>query len=164
MQKMLLVDQEKCTGCRTCETVCSAKHEGASNPMRSRVFVVKREQEGFMMPFMCQQCIDAPCMAACPVKALSRKEEMGDVSLNYDRCIGCKLCMTVCPFGGMGFDTIGKKVIKCDFCDGDPVCARFCSTKAIQFLDASVVHMQKRKALSEKLPDALRNYRIAGME
>lgn len=115
MQKMLLVDQEKCTGCRACEAVCSAKHEGACNPMRSRVYVVKREWEGFMMPFMCQQCLDAPCVAACPMKALSRKEELGDVKLNYDRCIGCKLCITVCPFGGMGFDPIGKKVLMCDF-------------------------------------------------
>ena len=116
MQKMLLVDQEKCTGCRTCEAVCSAKHEGASNPSRSRIQVVKWEWEGFMMPFMCQQCNDAPCVNACPVKALGRNETLGQVDVDYDRCIGCKLCIAVCPFGGMGYDPIDNKVIKCDFC------------------------------------------------
>ena len=155
MQKMLIIDQSKCTGCRACETVCSAKHEGESNPARSRVNVVKWEWEGFMMPFMCQQCLDAPCVAACPVKALSRQEEMGDVKVNYDRCIGCKLCMTVCPFGGMGFDAVAKKVIKCDFCDGDPMCAKFCATQAIRFVDASVVNLQKKKILAHKLPETL---------
>jgi Fe-S-cluster-containing hydrogenase component 2 len=164
MQKMLLVDQEKCTGCRACEAVCSAKHEGATNPMRSRVKVVKWEWDGFMMPFTCQQCEDAPCLVSCPVKALSREEKLGRVVHNSERCIGCRLCVTVCPFGGMGFDPIGKKVIKCDFCDGDPVCARFCSTQAIKFVDASVVDMQKKKALAGKLLETLRSYRFAGHE
>ena len=164
MQKMLLVDQEKCTGCRACEAVCSAKHEGASNPMRSRVKVVKWEWDGLMMPLSCQQCDDAPCLVSCPVKALSRDEELGRVVHNSERCIGCRLCVTVCPFGGMGFDPIGKKVIKCDFCDGDPVCARFCSTQAIRFVDASVVDMQKKKALAGKLLETLRSYRFSGHE
>jgi len=35
------------------------------------------------------------------------------------------MCVTACPFGAMSFDSIGKKVIKCDLCDGDPQCVRF---------------------------------------
>jgi len=157
---MLLIDQEKCTGCRTCEAVCSAKHEGASNPARSRIHVVKWEWDGFMMPLSCQQCQDAPCVAACPVKALSRDEEFGRVVNNYDRCIGCRLCVTVCPFGGMGYDSIGKRVIKCDFCDGDPACARFCSTQAIRFLDASRANLEKKRAVTESLPERMKRFKI----
>ncbi|MBW1668075.1 MAG: 4Fe-4S binding protein [Deltaproteobacteria bacterium] len=56
MQKVLLIDEEKCTGCRLCEAVCSAGHEGASNPSRSRIHVIKREWQGFMMPFICLCC------------------------------------------------------------------------------------------------------------
>ena len=157
---MLLIDQEKCTGCRTCEAVCSAMHIGASNPSRSRIHVVKWEWDGFMMPFACQQCQDAPCVVACPVKALSRDEKLGRVLHNSDRCIGCRLCVTVCPFGGMGYDSIARKVIKCDFCDGDPVCARFCSTRAIQFVDASKANLLKTRAIAESLPETMKKFKI----
>lgn len=147
MQKILIVDPEKCTGCRTCETVCSAKHEGVTNPWRSRVNVMKLEWEGVMIPFFCQQCQNAPCVAVCPVNALSHDEEYGRVKIDRDRCIGCRFCMVVCPFGGMGWDPIANKVIKCDFCDGDPTCVRFCSTQAIRFMDASEVKLAKTRAL-----------------
>ncbi len=153
MQKMLIVDSKKCTGCRTCETVCSAKHEGMSSQSRSRIHVIKWEWEGFMMPFYCEQCQDAPCMAACPVKSLSRDEEYGRVIIDRDRCIGCKLCVAVCPFGGMGWDPIANKVIKCDFCGGDPTCVRFCSTQAIRFVDASKVNLEKKRAVAANLPE-----------
>ncbi len=153
MQKMLLVDSRKCTGCRTCEIVCSAQHEGASDPSRSRIHVVKWEWDGFMMPFSCQQCQDAPCVVVCLLKALSRDEEYGRVVHNRDKCIGCKLCVVVCPFGGMGWDAMASRVIKCDFCDGDPACARFCSTQAVRFVDASDVNLEKQRALAATLSD-----------
>ena len=160
MQKILVVDQEKCTGCRTCEAVCSAKHEGASNPIRSRIHVVKWEWDGFMVPFMCQQCQDAPCVAVCQVNALFRDEEFGRVGIDYDKCIGCKLCITACPFGGMGFDDVDRKMIKCDFCDGDPACVSFCSTGAIAFEDASDVSLKKKKEAIKNLPVSMMKYRI----
>jgi len=154
MQKMLIVDSEKCTGCRTCETVCSATHEGVTNPSRSRIHVVKWEWERLLMiPFFCEQCQDAPCIVTCPFKALSRDEEYGRVVHNGDKCIGCKLCVAMCPFGGMGWDPIANKVIKCDFCDGDPACVRFCSTQAIRFVDASNVNLEKKRAVAATLPD-----------
>ena len=158
MQKMLLVDQEKCTGCRTCEAVCSARHAGASNPVRSRIQVVKWEWEGFMMPFMCQQCREAPCVNACPVRALGREDVLGRVEVDYERCIGCKLCITVCPFGGMGYDPVDNKVIKCDFCGGDPLCVRFCSTGAITFVNASEASLRKKREAILNLPERMNRY------
>jgi len=49
-EKVLVVDQQKCTGCRLCELVCSVFHTGTSNPSRSRVKVVKWEDVGFYLP------------------------------------------------------------------------------------------------------------------
>ena len=46
MDKVLTVDFEKCTGCRLCEQVCTVMHDGVSNPARSRIKVVKWEDEG----------------------------------------------------------------------------------------------------------------------
>jgi len=155
MQKMLLIDYKKCTGCCTCEIVCSAQHEGENNPSRSRIHVVKWDWDGFMMPFACLQCEDAPCISVCRFKALSRDEEFGMVEIDEDRCIGCKLCVAICPFGGMAWDSMASKVIKCDFCDGDPACVRFCTTQAIRFVDAAQVHLEKQRSIIETIPERI---------
>jgi len=150
MAKVLTIDYDKCTGCRLCEVVCSVKHEGVSNPARSRIKIVKWEWEGRYFPISCQQCLSAPCVAVCPVRATSRDEEMARVSVDYDICIGCRMCVAVCPFGGIAFDSLGKRVIKCDLCDGDPRCVRFCETGAIQYVDAGNVSAEKQRAAAEK--------------
>jgi len=150
-----MLDYEKCTGCRTCELVCSVKHEGAANPSKSRIKVVKWEWEGLYVPMACQQCVDAPCLEVCPVKAISRDETMNRVQVNYDACIGCRMCVATCPFGAMGFNIDAKKVFKCDFCDGDPQCARFCETKAAQYVESSQVNSAKQMTAAERFKSAL---------
>ena len=45
MQKMLIVDSEKCTGCRLCEVACSAGHDGISNPLKARIHIVKMDDD-----------------------------------------------------------------------------------------------------------------------
>jgi len=62
MSKVLAINYEKCTGCRLCELVCAVKHDGVSNPERSRIKVMKWESQGLYIPMSCQQCQDAPCM------------------------------------------------------------------------------------------------------
>ncbi|MFZ7110743.1 MAG: 4Fe-4S binding protein, partial [Desulfatiglandales bacterium] len=37
MAKVLRIDYKRCTGCRTCEMVCTAYHYGVLNPMKSRI-------------------------------------------------------------------------------------------------------------------------------
>ncbi len=150
MAKVLVIDYEKCTGCRICEQVCTVKHEGVVNPSRARVKVIKWESEGRYVPMSCQQCESAPCMSICPVKAISRDENLNRVMVDYDVCIGCRMCVAICPFGAMKFDTQAQKVIKCDFCDGDPQCARFCEVDAIQYLDAGAQNIVKQVAVADK--------------
>ena len=156
MEKILIVDHEKCTGCRLCEMVCSVKHTGVNNPARSRIHVIKWQWEGFELPMVCQQCEEAPCIAVCPKDALSRDHVLGRVELNYDLCIGCKMCVTACPFGGMGIDTVARQVIKCDLCDGDPTCVRFCDPDALQFVPATSVNLMKKRDAGLKLSEVMK--------
>ncbi len=151
MAKVLNIDYHKCTGCRTCEMVCSAKHDGVLNPMRSRIKVMKWETEGLYVPMSCQQCQDAPCMNVCPVKAILKDEELGRVQVDYDVCIGCRSCVAVCPFGAMSFNVIDRRVFKCDLCDGDPQCVRFCDVKAVEYIDADAIAIDKKRDAANRL-------------
>ena len=158
MKKVLMVDHSKCTGCRLCEVVCSVKKNGAVNPTRARIAVIKWETICVETPMLCQQCESAPCMAVCPVKALARDEGIGRVTIDYDLCIGCRFCVAACPFGAMGVDSLARKVIKCDLCDGDPTCVKFCETKALQYVEASTVNRAKMRETAEKLSELVRKF------
>jgi len=154
MSKALYINYEKCTGCRLCELVCAVKHDGISNPARSRIKVMKWEMEGLYIPMSCQQCQDAPCVNACPIKALSRDEDLGRVVVDYDVCIGCRTCVSVCPFGAMSFNTIDRKVFKCDLCEGDPQCVRFCDRKAVDFVSPDDVSIDKKREAASRISQA----------
>jgi len=154
--KMLVVNAERCTGCRLCEVVCSVKHTGVSNPTRARIRIVKWEREGFYLPIKCQHCEDAPCLAICPRGALFRDPELNTVRINRDLCIGCKMCVMACPFGAMGFDAEARKVFKCDLCHGDPQCVRFCYVKAVDYVEATKISYPKLREAALRYKAAAR--------
>jgi len=76
--------------------------------------------------------------------------------INYDRCIGCKMCVLSCPLGGVNVDPKTRKVIKCDLCGGNPQCVRFCETKAVDFLEPTVANLAKRRTAIEKYSEIVR--------
>lgn len=155
MAKTLITNYEKCTGCRQCELVCSVHHTGNSNPTRANIHVIKWEDRGFYLPVFCQQCIDAPCMSVCPSKAISRDEALNRVTIDQDLCIGCRACITACPFGAMGYDQVEKKVIKCDLCEGDPLCVQFCETQAIEYVDSSTINFDKMREAGKNFAELM---------
>jgi len=112
---------------------------------------MKWEAEGLYIPMTCQQCQDAPCLNVCPVKAISQDEETSRVTVDYDTCIGCRSCVSVCPFGAMSFNTIDRRVLKCDHCDGDPQCVRFCEVKAVEFIEANDVSLIKSRKAAQRV-------------
>ncbi len=152
--RVLMIDYEKCTGCRRCEMVCSVYHDGVSNPARARIKVEKWEWEGLYIPMVCKQCVDAPCMNVCPVKAICLDEAQGLVQVDQDTCIGCRSCVAVCPFGAMSFNAQERKVFKCDLCDGDPQCVRFCEVKAVDYTDAARESLFKKRDAALKISEA----------
>ncbi len=156
MQKMLVVDTERCTGCRFCEVACSSKHEGESNPAKARIHISKMEDDRILVPIVCNHCEDAPCIVICPTHARFRDEAMGRVIVDYNRCIGCKVCVGICPFGASSFDFQAKKVISCDLCDGDPTCAKFCETQALRYVDVTMVNRKRQRESAIKINESRR--------
>ena len=152
--KVLVVDQTKCTGCRKCELVCSVFHTGSSNPVRSRIRVVKWEHIGFYLPVTCQNCEEPRCTEVCPAKACSRDLETYEVLIDKSKCIGCRTCILSCPFGVPSFDKIEHVTVKCDFCNGDPQCVSSCEERAIEYVDIDAVQTKKRREVFLKLSQA----------
>mmetsp|Transcript_6262 Transcript_6262/g.3509 ORF Transcript_6262/g.3509 Transcript_6262/m.3509 type:complete len:161 (-) Transcript_6262:675-1157(-) len=157
-KNIYIVDSERCTGCRLCEIICSVKHTGVSNPARSSIHIIKWDNEGFYLPMLCQHCQDAACMAICPKGAISRDDDIGRIMINYDLCMGCKMCISACPFGAMGFDAKEEKVFKCDLCDGNPQCVRFCDMKAIDYVNVAKVQTSKMREAAEHYSELMRKH------
>ena len=155
MRKMLLIDYELCTGCRMCVMACSFTKTNTFNPARSRIGIVKWEEEALRIPIMCQHCEEAPCIACCPVDAISKNEETGLVEINSQVCIGCKMCMMICPFGGPSYEPVEKRVVNCDLCGGNPACVEVCPTEALQYVKADRTAAIRRRGAMERLKKSI---------
>jgi len=152
MEKILMIDSDKCNGCRICELVCSMFHEKSARPSRSRIHVMKWPERAVEFPMTCQHCEVAMCEKACPVNAINR-DEYGAMLVAAEKCIGCKLCVFACPFGGSVWDPEKRKIIKCNLCSGDPQCAKFCPPKAIEFVEPTRLNMLKKRAAAERMTE-----------
>ena len=156
MEKVIVVDPDKCTGCKVCEMICSLHHENEINPTKARIQVICWEDEGIDITMICQQCGDAPCEAVCPVNAISRAEDTGAMLIDDDTCIGCRMCINACPFGAPTVRPETRKVVKCDLCYGDTQCVEFCSTKAIKYMQAAKGVLLKKRAAAKKYGELIK--------
>ncbi|MCU0723359.1 MAG: 4Fe-4S dicluster domain-containing protein [Planctomycetes bacterium] len=138
MKFRLHVTPERCIGCRTCELACAFAHPPQGGGIgRPRVAVHDLGEKVFA-PVLCLQCEEAACVKACPVKALSRNEETGAVDVDEARCVHCLSCVAACPFGNLYARPDRAGVVKCDLCKGQPKCAMFCPSKALEYLPIRV--------------------------
>ena len=129
--KRLEITPSTCIGCKTCELSCAFFHAKVKSRLaKPRISVIKTGETAFI-PYTCFQCVDPGCEKACPVGALTRNSKTGAIDLNEDVCIRCMACVTACPFGNIYMDA--GKVTKCDLCQGDPACAKFCPTGTLQY-------------------------------
>jgi len=123
-----------CTGCTICQLACSERIAGGFNPRRSVLRIVHSQENLVHEPFVCEQCTNPICGRVCPVQAISRDEATGVVHVDHDVCIGCGTCAAHCPLGVIHVSPDLKKAVKCDLCQGDPLCVKACPTGALESL------------------------------
>ena len=133
MRMTIIHDSSKCTGCRTCEMICSLRHTGTCNPVRSRMRIIHNKKEAIMRVKRCHFCTNPPCVEACPVDALKRDEISGIITVDRDLCIGCMECVQSCLLDGIWMDPVKEEIISCDLCGGKPACVEFCETEALEY-------------------------------
>ena len=104
----MVIDTRRCVGCRACVVACKA--ENKTPPGVSYTVVVEEalgnrlDDKPLFMTKPCFHCENPPCVNVCPVSATFKRERDGIVVVDYDRCIGCRYCITACPYGARYFD------------------------------------------------------------
>jgi len=168
MSKIIACRVERCLGCRSCEIACAMEHS-TSKTLRGAVRESPRPQRrvtvetagSHSLPIQCLHCEDAPCVAVCPTGAMHRDEQSGIVRIDEDLCIGCKLCILMCPLGVLSVGEAGRSTIKCDQCidrqaEGrEPACVEACPTHALQLVDADEVRDEDRHLVALNIVAAL---------
>lgn len=124
----LIVESNRCVGCGICELMCMHRHEGEQRYLRIRV----RDRESLIGRDVevCLQCEDHPCIASCPVDALSIEPETGAMRVDGELCTGCGECAKVCSYRAISI--VRDVAVICDLCSGSPSCAEACPEKVIE--------------------------------
>lgn len=172
--KEIIVDVSRCTGCKTCELQCALMRDSLSQKLPEAIYEeikplsrVKVEplDEDASLALQCRHCLEAPCLDACPSGALYR-DENGTVLYNEIRCIGCWMCVMVCPFGVAAPRHAAKKIIKCDRCTGmeEPYCVAACPTGALIFAEADQLAPKIRERFKARFLEILSDGQKVGLD
>ncbi len=151
--KEILIDIEKCLGCKSCEIACAVEHSNSKQLFSSifekklsqkRVFVEKNLKNS--IPIQCRNCENSPCILACMTGAMY-KDSRGITVCDEYKCVGCFMCIMVCPIGVINISKYQRKIIKCDRCpDRDiPACVNACPTGALKYENVDKFTYNKRK-------------------
>lgn len=183
MGKVIIIDVGKCVGCDSCVIACKDEFVGNdwspySKPQPEyghfwmRLDKVERgstpKVKVTYIPRPCMHCDSPPCVRACPVKAIKKRDD-GIVLIDPVKCNGCeglpsKLCMDACPYEAIFFNEDLRIAQKCTMCAHllddpqwkyGPRCYDVCPTGAIIYGDENDPKIKELLAKAEVLKPEL---------
>lgn len=157
---VMVIDLRRCIGCQACVVACKSENNVPAGVYRTWVQVVETgsmvpnplgsvitETGRFTpavrrspLPRLCNHCDNPPCVVVCPVKATYKRAD-GPVVVDYNKCIGCGICIQACPYDARFFSTVQETADKCTLCVHRldrgllPACVTSCVGRARVFGD-----------------------------
>ncbi|MGE5197390.1 MAG: 4Fe-4S dicluster domain-containing protein [Deltaproteobacteria bacterium] len=138
--KQLYYDIKKCLGCKSCEMACAVAHSVTADllkAVRETALSLPRKKilssGGKNYPVSCRHCKEPKCVDACMSAALIYDTAKGMVIHDEERCVGCWMCVMVCPYAAIRPNVKTKFPVRCDKCKDkdEPACVKACPTAAI---------------------------------
>ncbi|MCI9629208.1 MAG: 4Fe-4S dicluster domain-containing protein [Eggerthellaceae bacterium] len=107
-----VIDQQRCIGCHTCAVACKIENNLPDVVWWNRILTDGSAEMDIpagefpnttidYIPVNCQHCENPACTKVCPVGATYKDENTGIVRQDVDKCIGCRMCMSACPYTGV---------------------------------------------------------------
>lgn len=117
----MVIREKLCIDCERCKAACKETNSVPDYGYRTTILERRRaltegQFETIFMPVLCNHCNRPPCVRVCPTTATWKDKKTGIVVMKPSRCIGCKTCMTACPYNARYFKEEGRAVDKCNFC------------------------------------------------
>lgn len=140
-QLAFVVDATKCINCKTCEIACRDINDAGTAVRLRRVRAFESGEFPAVsvtnISMACNHCVEPLCAKHCPALAYEKRPD-GIVIHHAERCIGCRYCLWMCPYGAPQFDDTVGIIRKCDLCAREldagrqPACVEACPTRVIE--------------------------------
>ena len=140
--KKIYLNVHKCLGCKSCEIACSIEHSISKDlfsAINESPFPIKRVSlfsvSDYSIPVRCLHCEDPVCLFACKSGAILKDNNTGRITVEPEKCVGCWMCIMVCPISAINRDSVNKTAVKCDLCKEKeiPACVLSCPTDALLY-------------------------------
>ncbi|TFH49945.1 MAG: 4Fe-4S dicluster domain-containing protein [Bacteroidia bacterium] len=102
---VMVIDLAKCKNARKCVDACQEGHMLPRDHEWIKIYLLQdsNRTDRYWFPKPCYHCDNPLCVSVCPVGATYKRED-GIVLVDNKRCIGCKFCMTACPYSARVFN------------------------------------------------------------
>ena len=164
MSRAILYDSTLCIGCKACEGACAERWGlpyddkiAAEEKISAHKLTAVETHGDKYCRRLCMNCVQPACASVCPVGAL-QKTELGPVTYDAEKCMGCRYCMQACPFQVPTYEWAKRlpRMRKCDMCSERQskgkltACAEACPVGATLNGDREELMAEARKRLADK--------------
>lgn len=141
-----------CIDCKRCEVACKTSHSASKDTVKALLFedpspINRVHVEGdaqLSIAVNCRHCEHPKCVEGCISGAMRKDPETGVVTCDQAKCVGCRTCVSMCPYGCVSVRSWGGRDVafKCDLCGdgagqpGDPACVAACPNRALIYVES----------------------------